>query len=1066
MSPPKPGPGRRLNISGRLADYFVGSKLTPLVVLIAVFAGALALMLTPREENPKIVVPAANVIVYKPGATPKEVERLVVDPLEAILHGMPGVAHTYGIAADSMGVVTVRFRVGQNRIDSLVKLYDRIMSNMNRMPPGTRTPLVQPVNVDDVPILTVSLSSNRLSGLELRHIAVRVLDHLRRVPGTSLTTVLGGRRRQIDVRLDLARMRHDNVTLPEIRAVLKAANMAVPSGSFVNANTSATVRSGGMLHDAHAVGAIVVGLYRNRPVLLRDVARVTDGVGTLTQTRYIGFGPAYTGKRSRDIENSAVTLAIAKRPGTNAVSVARSVLAKLRALRNRVIPADVHVTVTRDDGHRANEAVNTLIEHLAVAVVTVVLLLVVFLGWRAASIVTITIPLILFITLAVGLAAGQTINRITLFALILALGLLVDDSIVVIENIYRHYTRADASRASAAVTAVNEIGRPTNLATFTVILAFLPMFWVTGMMGPYMRPIPFNVPIAMLASLFIAYTVAPWAAARWLGPPKGAHGTHGPGLLERGYAKVMGALLRHRRYRWMFLAAILILLAFVLAMPAFRLVRFKMLPRNNTNSFDITVRTPRGSTLEDTDRVVRRIGDIVGRNRDVTTYESSVGNRGIVDFNGLLRGSVLKTGPQMGDVRVHLVDKRDREVSSIAIVNGLRAPLRKLARATGSTIKLVQEPPGPPVRATLIAELAGPSYAELRRIAGHVEQAFRETPHVVAVDDTVPAPTLQYTIHIDQRKAALAGIPPSEAAATLRTYLHGSSVGTVHIARERVPVPIRLEVPIADRVTPEDLRRVFFTNRSGHEIPLSEIAEVRVHRAPQPIFHKDKRPVVYVTAGVSGGSPVYAVMHLWRYFKTHPVAPGIRLHQTLLAAPSSLHYSLRWDGEMRLTLKVFRDLGSAFGVAIILIYLVLVAYYRSFMIPVIVMGAIPLTVIGVLPGHALMHQYFTATSMIGVIALAGIVVRNSLLLIDFILEYRRAGHSLDEAVLQAGIVRLRPILLTALAIIFGTLVMIVDPVFGGLAISLIFGTFASTVLTLFVIPIGYHAYAARHQPAP
>ncbi|MHB1586292.1 MAG: efflux RND transporter permease subunit [Acidiferrobacteraceae bacterium] len=1058
-------PEDRLNAAGRLANYFVNSKLTPLVILVALFAGWLALMLTPREENPKIVVPAANVIVYKPGATPKEVERLVIDPLEAILHGMPGVAHTYGIASDSMGVVTVRFKVGQNRIDSLVKLYDRIMSNLNRMPPGTRTPLVQPVNVDDVPILTVSLASNRISGLRLRHIAVRVLDHLRRVPGTSLSYVLGGRRRQIDVRLNLANMRRDNVTLPQIQSVLKAANVVVPSGSFIDANTAATVRAGGMLHDAHAVGAIVVGLYHNRPVLLRDVARVTDGPGTLKQAHYIGFGGAYTGARPRDLESDAVTIAIAKRPRTNAVSVARSVLAKLQRIRGRLIPPGVHVNVTRDDGRRANEAVNTLVEHLTIAVVTVVLLLVLFLGWRAASIVTVTIPLILFITLAVGLIAGQTINRITLFALILALGLLVDDSIVVIENIYRHYTHSGSDRAAAAVSAVNEVGRPTNLATFTVILAFLPMFWVTGMMGPYMRPIPFNVPIAMLASLFIAYTVAPWAAKRWLVGTHAMRGSHRPGRLERGYATAMGALLRSRLYRWMFLGVILVLLGLVLAMPVLKLVRFKMLPRNNTNSFDITVRTPRGSTLEGTDRVVRLIGNLVRHNRYVTTYASSVGDRGIVDFSGLLRGDVLKTGPQMGDVRVDLVDKRKRSVSSIAIVNRLRAPLRRLAETTGAKIKLVQEPPGPPVRATLIAELAGPSYHTLQRIARQVEQAFRQTPHVVAVDDTVPGPALQYTVHIDQRKAALAGIPPSEAAATLRTYLHGSSVGTVHIARERVPVPIHLQVPIADRETPSDLGRVFFTNRFGRQIPLSAIADVRVHPAARPIFHKDKRPVVYVTAGVSGGSPVYAVMHLWRYFKTHPVAHDIRLRQTLLAAPSSLHYSLRWDGEMRLTLKVFRDLGSAFAVAIVLIYIVLVAYYRSFMIPVIVMGAIPLTVIGVFPGHALMHQYFTATSMIGVIALAGIVVRNSLLLIDFILEYQRAGHTLDEAVLQAGIVRLRPILLTALAIIFGTLVMIVDPVFGGLAISLIFGTLASTILTLFVIPIGYHAYAGRRGRA-
>ena len=1055
----------KLNIAGRVARYFIHSKLTPLIILVAILAGALAINRTPREENPEIVVPAANIIVSKPGATPKEVERLIVDPLESILHGMPGVAHTYGMATDSLGVVTVRFKVGQNKIDSLVKLYDRIMSHLDEMPPGTLRPLVKPIDVDDVPILTISLASNRVSGLRLRHIGVQVLDHLRRVTNTSASYVLGGRKRQIDVTLNLGHMRADNITLPDIEAVLKATNVEVPSGSFVRGNTAATARAGGMLRNARAVGEIVVGTHDHNPVFLRDIARVTDGPGPLRTTHYIGFGAAYSGPRARDLETDAVTVALAKRAGTNAVTVAHAVLLRLDHLRQSVIPSWVHVNVTRNDGHRANEAVNTLIEHLTIAIVTVVGLLVLFLGWRAAAIVTITIPLILFITLAVGLIAGQTINRITLFSLILALGLLVDDSIVVIENIFRHYALGHADRSEAAVAAVNEIGRPTNLATLAVILAFLPMFWVTGMMGPYMRPIPFNVPVAMLASLFIAYSIAPWAARLWLKDHGPSSHTAGPGRLERGYERAMGTLLRRRWTRWVFLAMILTLLAAVLAMPVFKLVRFKMLPGNNTNSFDITVRTRVGSTLEDTDRVIRKIGDILHHTPYVTTYESSAGGRGVVDFNGLLRGSTLKQGPTIGDVRVDLVDKRARSESSITIVEALRPKLQALALATQTTIKVVQEPPGPPVRATLIAELAGPNYQHLRVMANALKQVFASTPHVVDVDDSVPHPGIQYTIRVNRTRAALAGITPAEVATTLQAYLGGYEVGTVHMANEREPVPIRFRIRSGDRTRPRDLDKVFFTNRAGNQIPLSAIAEVQTQPTPQPIFHKDQRPVVYVTAEVSGGSPVYAVMRLWHYVKTHAVA-GTHLRETLLAAPSALHYSLRWDGEMRLTLKVFRDLGSAFAVAIVLIYLLLVGYYRSFMIPLIVMGAIPLTLIGVFPGHALLHQYFTATSMIGVIALAGVVVRNSLLLIDFILEYRRAGHGLEEAVLAAGVVRLRPILLTALAIILGTSVMIVDPVFGGLAISLIFGTFASTVLTLFVIPIGYYAYACRHPESP
>ncbi|MHB8455779.1 MAG: efflux RND transporter permease subunit [Acidiferrobacterales bacterium] len=1057
-----------LNIAGRITDYFIDSKMTILVIIVALLAGLLALKVTPREENPQIVVPAANIIVTKPGASPKEVEQLIVKPLEAILQGLNGVEHTYGTAMDSMGVVNVQFYVGQNKEDSLVKLYDRIMSNLDRMPPGTNLPLVKPVDVDDVPIITIALSSATMDDRNLRRIADDVLEHLRRVEGASLSFIHGGRARQINVNFNLDAMHRYNVTLLDIRRILEATNVDIPAGTLMNNGTVSTVISGGMLRNAADVRDLVVSLYAHRPVYLKDVATVTDGPGAIKHVHRIGYGPAYTGVRSPDFEEPAVTIAIAKRKGTNSVTVADRVIAELQRIRASTIPAGVHVDITRNDGERANDAVNTLIEHLAIAIGTVVVLLIAFLGWRAASIVTITIPLILFITLAVGMVVGQSINRITLFALILSLGLLVDDSIVVIENIFRHYSKKGVDRMAGAVRAVNEIGRPTNLATLTVILAFLPMFWVTGMMGPYMAPIPFNVPVAMITSLAIAYTVAPWAACRWLRLTPGQHvAGHSPGWLERRYAAMMGKLLDSRRARIGFFLGIALLMVLVLAMPAMKLVLFKMLPKDNTNTFNITVDMPAGTALEVTDRVVRRVGDIVRKVPDVTDYEATVGEPGIIDFNGLLRGAALKQGPQYGEVRVNLRSKHDRSASSIEIVRNLRPAIARLAAQTGANIKLVEDPPGPPVRATILAELYGPNYSELRRIAKELRtDVFAKTPDVVDIDDSTTADTTEYRIVVDHKKAALAGILPVQVAETLQAFLGGYDAGTVHIDKEKEPVLIRFQIPVEDRVQPSDLRKIFFTNNQGNQVSLADIATIEAVTAPQPILHKDQRPVVYVTGEMGTGSQVYAVLSMWRYLRTHPLPDGVKLKQYFMADPHTTGYSVHWDGEMRLTLDVFRDLGSAFGVAILLIYLVLVGYYRSFSTPLIVMGAIPLTIIGVFPGHAVMdliegHYYFTATSMIGVIALAGIVVRNSLLLIDFILDFRRSGHDVREAVLQAGITRMRPILLTALAIIFGTAVMVADPVFGGLAVSLISGTFASTVLSLFVIPLVYYMYEGR-----
>ena len=1059
----------KLGIAGKFAAYFIDNKLTVLIIVFALLAGVTAFLITPREENPQIVVPAANIIVAKPGASPKEVEQLIIKPLEAILQGMRGVDHTYGIASDSLGIVTVTFDVGEDKEDSLVKLYDRIMSNVDRIPPGTEQPLVKPVDVDDVPILTISLSSDTLDDGKLRKIGNQVLEVLRRVDDTSVSYLHGGRPRTINVDLDLDRLQRYSISLAQITDMLNATNVRSSAGTLVQDNKEYQVRAGGMLNSAADVGNLVVGLHKHRPVFLKDIAMITDGPAEITEQYRFAAGPAYDGVRPMNFEVPGVAIAIAKRSGSNAVKVSQAVLDKFGEIRPALIPEGVYVNITRDDGARADDAVNVLMEHLSIAIGTVVLLLIFFLGWRAAAIVTMTIPLILFITLAVGYVSGQSINRITLFALILSLGLLVDDSIVVIENIFRHYGGNVKDKMHSAVLAVNEIGRPTNLATFTVVLAFLPMFWVTGMMGPYMAPIPFNVPVAMLVSLLIAYSVAPWAASRWLKVKKGEHShtgdDHSKGRLERAYGYLFGKMLTRKLFRRLFLVGVLGLLFAVMLLPVYDRVQFKMLPKNNTNTFNITIDMPEDASLETTDRVARQIGDILRETDYVHNYETTIGRSGVVDFNGLLRGSGLNRGSHVAEIRVNLTNKHTRKATSIEIARQLRAPIAAVADRTGANIKLVEDPPGPPVRATILAELYGPDYQELRRIAREIRRdVFENTADVVDIDDSVTDDVTEYEVVIDHEKAALAGIATAQVTQTLQSFIAGYNAGTVHMEGEHEPVNIRLQIPLRDRISKDDLDRIFVLTPQGRKMPLSEIASITERRAEKPILHKDETPVVYVTGELGSTSQVYAVMKMRQYLLENPLPGGVSLQQHFIDAPEPGQYTLRWDGEMRLTLDVFRDLGMAFAVALVLIYLVLVGYYRSFILPVIVMGAIPLTMIGVFPGHAIMGQYFTATSMIGFIALAGIVVRNSLLLIDFIIEYRNAGHTLESAVMQAGITRLRPILLTAIAIILGTLVMIFDPVFGGLAISLIYGTFASTILTLFVIPLVYYAYCRRVSP--
>ena len=1094
MADPHPRPA--LNIAGRFAHAFLHSKLTPLIILAATLFGLMAVLMTPRTYNPDIVVPVINISVARPGSNAQEMLNQVVRPLEALMASLPGIEHTYGVAQDDAAMVTVRFKVGEDEEKSLVKVYNQVNSNLDRIPPGTASPLIQLLSLYDVPILTLTLSSPEAAPDTLRQVALHVLEQLRNVPGVGKTSVQGAAARAVRVWLDPARLAGYGLSPEAVAAAIRAANVDLAAGSVVSQDREHPIRAAAALTDAAEVGNVVVGTHDGRPVFLRDVATVTAAPAASDVRSFFAFGPAAAETAQRPgVAQPAVTISFARQKGTNGVEVAEAVLAKLQRLEREALPQDVTMAVTRDDGATANDAVNTLIEHLTISIAAVVVILLVFLGWREASVVALSIPLILFIVLGVGWVAGQTINRITLFALILSLGLLVDDSIVVIENVHRHlHHEPQRNLSRLMVAAANEIGKPTIVATFTVMLALIPMAFVTGMMGPFMAPIPFNAPIAMLASLFIAYTVVPYVAYRWLrrkalrvmaeaaAPTLEEHGEEPHDWLHRGYLRLFRPLLQSSRSRRLFMGCVVLLLLAVMLQPMWQFVRpsgvngplsafgvgLKMLPDDNVNTLLLEIDTPAGTALEGTGRVTEAVSEVLSRNRFITNYQTFLGEAAPEDFAALVRGDAFRTGTNFAQIRVNLINKRDRSIGSHAIAQQLYEALAPVRASFPETrIKLLETPPGPPVRSQMMSALYGPDYEVLRELAEKLRQHFYPRVYgMINVDDSVPHEVIEKRVAVNPRAAAMAGFAPGEVAAALRAYFAGEEVGAVHAPQAREPEPIILRLPRPARTGESALDGIYLPNREGRLVGLGSIAEIENVAAAQPIFTRDQHPVVYVTGHMLQSSPVYGVVTLTKLLSGSVVRDDQHLtvgnYGFTPAQPDGTgSYNLFWLGEMRLTLDVFRDLGVAFIVALLLIYLLLVGYYRSFFMPVVVMGAIPLTLVGVFPGHWVVQQPFTATSMIGVIALAGIVVRNSLLLIDFIIARRAEGLPLEAAVTEAGAVRLRPILLTALAIILGSAVMISDPVFGGLAVSLIFGAFASTTLTLFVIPLIYYWWQKR-----
>jgi len=1060
-----------MGLSGRVARFFLTSQLTPLIALIAALLGLFAILVTPREEEPQINVTMANVFIPFPGASAKDVEALVATPAEQVLSQIAGIEHIYSVSKPGMAVLTVQYLVGQDRTQALVRLYDAIQANRDWVSPelGVGEPIIKPLGIDDVPIVTVTLwtRDETRGAYELEQAAHAAEIELKRIAGTREVVTVGGPGRAVRVMMDPDRMAAFGISPQDIRDALQVANAAQPSGTLVSNNQEILVQTGTFLTGAEDVRQLVIGVAQGRPVYMSDIASVVAGPDQ--PTRYVWHGPGAGGTHQADKGQTypAVTLAISKKPGENAVDVAEKVIARVDALRNSVLPEGIEASVTRNYGATADDKAKKLIQKLIFATASVVLLVLFALGRREALIVGAAVLLTLAATLFASWAWGFTLNRVSLFALIFSIGILVDDAIVVVENIHRRMGLDHDGLTAIIPRAVDEVGGPTILATLTVIAALLPMAFVSGLMGPYMSPIPINASIGMLISLAIAFVVTPWLALKLI--KQGAHAGHGgePRLLGL-FRTRLTPFLRGvegrgaRRKLWLGIGLAILL---SVALPAVQLVILKMLPFDNKSEFQIIVDMPVGTPLEKTAQVLSEMGTVVAQVPEVTDYQAYAGTAAPINFNGLVRQYYLRSGPEVGDLQVNLVDKHARDRKSHEIAQAIRPAVEAVARKHGADVKVVEVPPGPPAMSPIVAEIYGPDYDAQIQVAKQVRKVFEQSEGIVAIDDTVEDDAQRFVLRVMQNKAAMAGVAQKDIVAAMRMGLAGENVTPIHGSGAKYEIPVRITLPPERLSGIDELLKLSVRGSGGHLIPLSELVEVMPSAREKTIYHKDLLPVVFVFGDAGGklDSPLYGLFGMRAELKDKALEQGGTLAEYFVRQPADPYagFSLKWDGEWQVTYETFRDMGIAYAVGLILIYILVVAQFKSYLTPLVIMAPIPLTIIGVMPGHALLGAQFTATSMIGMIALAGIIVRNSILLVDFVNEQVRGGMDFQEAVIQAGATRAKPIVLTGLAAMMGAFFILDDPIFSGLAVSLIFGIFVSTLLTLVVIPVLY--YAANYR---
>ncbi|MCM0081043.1 efflux RND transporter permease subunit [Geomonas sp. Red32] len=1052
----------KLGLAGRIARTFIDSKLTPLIVAASLLLGLYSVLATPREEEPQIVVPMVDIYLPMPGATPKEVEERLVIPYEKKIWEIKGVEYLYSASRPGMGIVTVRFLVGENLEQSLVKLYNKVMSSREILPPGASEPLVVPKSIDDVPILTLTLWSERYDHSALRRVAQELRDDLEKTDNVAETEIKGGLSRELKVNLDGAKLSSYGLTAGAVMGAIEKANVARRAGTVSTGNREYTLDAGGFISDAASARRLVVAVKDGRPVYLGEVAAVTDGVQEPTNYVFFGLGPAaakkgITGGRG---DYPAVTISIAKRKGANATWVAEDLLKRVEFQKGKIIPSEMKVTVTRNYGETAKEKNNELLFHMFLAAISVTILIAIFMGWRAGAVAAIAIPVTLALTMFIFNRIGYTLNRITLFALIFSIGILVDDAIVVVENIHRYFTTTKLRPLEASVKAVDEIGNPTMLATLAVIGSILPMGFVGGLMGPYMRPIPVGASMAMVFSLLIAFIVTPYFAYRFMkgeshfqvdAPPEES-------WVTGFYRKVMGTLIHNKKVRYSFLSLVVVLLLLSCSLIYFKAVTVKMLPFDNKSELQLIVDTPEGTTLEETQRLAAELGDALRKVPEVTDFESYTGISSPFNFNGLVRHYYLRKGPTVAEIQVNLVGKDERKDQSHDIARRIRPTLKAIADRYGARIKVAEIPPGPPVLSTLVAEVYGPDQKSRVEIARKVKQIFASTNGVVDTDwyQEDDQPSIRY--QVDREKAALSGVDPDQVVKTLQAAVGGAQAGLMHVPTEKEPVLIDVRLPVGSRNDLSSLSSLYLPGARGN-VPLSELVKVVKGVDDKSLYRKNLKSVVYVTGDVAGviEAPVYAILKMQKEIDAIQLPGGYHIEQRAASQPwNEERPGIKWDGEWHITYEVFRDLGAAFAAVMVLIYVLVVAWFRDFTTPLVIMAPIPLTLIGILPGHALMGAFFTATSMIGFIALAGIIVRNSIILIDFAELRRREGMPLDEAIIDAGAVRFRPMLLTAAAVVVGSFVILFDPIFQGLAIAMMCGEIASTTLSRITIPILYY----------
>jgi multidrug efflux pump subunit AcrB len=1069
-------------VSGRLAAAFQGNAITPLLALVALLLGLFAVLVTPREEEPQINVTMANVLIPFPGASSQTVQNMVARPAEQVLSQIQDIEHTYSVARPGVAVLTVQFKVGVPRTEALVRLYDVLNANQDWLPRdlGTLTPIVKPKGIDDVPVLGVTLwSPEAASALELERVARTLEMELKQVKGAREVQTIGGPGRVVQVQLDPTRLRERGIDLLSLKSILAAANFGMPSGAVVQADSGQmlSVETGEFLTSAEDVAGLVVGVHNGKPVYLREVARVEAGAAQ--PQRYVWFTPGAADAQAAGVQAGqvypAVTLTVTKKPGENAVDVASAARARLDVLRNTVIPADKRTTVTRDYGETAAEKANKLIQKLAFATGSVILLVGLALGRREAVIVGGAVILTLTATLFASWAWGFTLNRVSLFALIFSIGILVDDAIVVVENIHRHQQLFPGKPLREIIpAAVDEVGGPTILATLTVIAALLPMAFVSGLMGPYMSPIPINSSLGMAISLAIAFTVTPWLALKLMKPHGGAHAepAHGglSGKLQTVFARLLTPFLNSARKRWHLLAGIVVALMLSVGLTLVQWVVLKMLPFDNKSEFQVVLEMPAGTPLENTASALHEMGAYLSQQKEVRDLQGYAGTASPITFNGLVRQYYLRADAEQGDLQVNLVDKQHRSEKSHAIAQRLRPELEKIGARYNARVKVVEVPPGPPVMSPLVAEVYGPDEAGRQQLAARILQAFDDTPDIVALDSTLKIDAPRAHLTVRRQRAESLGIPVAAIAQTVHGALSGMDAAYLHDAQSKLPVPVRLQLPQVSQVGLDNILALPMRAANGKLVPLSELVQVDKGIIDKPLFTKDLMPVSYVFGDMAGqlDSPLYGLFAIRPNLKDAQLPNAGELGEYWIRQPEDAfrQYAIKWDGEWQITYETFRDMGAAYGVGLILIYLLVVAQFRSYLTPLVIMAPIPLTIIGVMPGHALLQSQFTATSMIGMIALAGIIVRNSILLVDFIELQVKTGMSFKDAVVQSAAVRAQPIALTGLAAMIGAFFILDDPIFNGLAISLIFGILVSTLLTLVVIPVLYYAlYRKRYEVA-